>query len=421
MPRLINSEPQLPAALSFGPILRSIDSSQSLQNFTANNSTSVSASQPQVISVRVNTSKWLNPLSSYFMFDMSLTHTLTSKVATLKNGVASCFRSLTILSNGVVIEQIREHHILSRIIALSQASPASTSNWDTGYEVTADRPSAATGANSTTRTYTIQPLSGFLSNMELIPMWAMGELEIRLELNTAAEAMLNITDTGAELTAPDFTISSFKYVAELHDLPGSFNRLVQDVIEEGGLSYKIGTYDTVTYNISAADDHNTTISNNAKSVKSVFAVQRAAAEIGASSTRTEYSFITDNLTSTQLLVGGQHYPLEAMPVGAQSWKELVKSVQREGHYTSTFDIAQDEYRGTATPDIEGGQKFVVGMDLEKFCGGDLVCGTDFSENDISFRTRFDTVPAQTDNRWYVFIYKDAQITILPGFSVLVNS
>ena len=420
MPRLVDSSPQLPPALSFGPVLRSIDSSQSLQNFTANNSTSVSASSPQVISVRINTSKWLNPLSSYFMFDLTLQHTLGTAAGTLKDGVASCFRSLTILSNGVVIEQIREHHILSRIVALSQTSPASTSNWDTGYEATATRAQTAVGgAVTTARSYTIQPLSGFLSNMELIPMWAMGELEIRLELNTGAEALLNITNS-TELTAPDFTISSFKYVAELHDLPGSFNRLVQDVVNEGGLAYKIGTYDTVTYNIQTATENTTTISNNAKSVKSIFAVQRAAAEISADATTTEYSFITDNLQSTQLLVGGQHYPLEAMPVGAQSWKELVKSVQREGHYSSNFDIAQDEYRGTATPGIEGGQKFVVGMDLEKFCGGDLICGTDFSENDISFRTIYSSSPT-TANRWYFFIYKDAQVTILPGYSVLVNS
>lgn len=425
MPRLVNSEPQLPAALSFGPILRSIDSNQSQQLFLANNSTSISASSPSTISVRINSSKWLNPLSSYFQFDLSLSHTLAGAEATFKKGVASCFRSFTLLNNGIPIEQIREYAILSRIIALSQTSPTSVSNWDTGFEETSDRLTTSTTLidskfSSTTQTFIMQPLSGFLSNPELIPLFALGELEIRFELNTAAEAMLNITNS-TELTSPDFTVSNFKYSAELHDLPSSFNRLVQDVISEGGLSYRIGSYDTITYNISTSTEITQVIPNNAKSVKSIWAVQRKAAEIVDNATTTEFSFETDGLESVQLLVGGQNYPLEALPVGAACWKEFTKSWQRAGHYSSHFDISRDEYAGLATATIEGGQKFIVGLDQEKFSGGDLIVGTDFSENDISFRTIYSTAPGAVNNRYYFFIYKDVQVTILPGFNVLVNA
>ena len=419
MVRLINSVAQLPPQLDFQPILRSLDTKQSLQAFNANNSTSVSASAPTSISVRINSNKWANFTESYFQFDVTLQHTLAAKVGGIKKSIGSLFRSVTILNNGTQIEQIRERHVLERIIALSSTSPAATSNWNTGYEATATRQqTAAGGAVTAATTYTMQPLSGFLSSQIAVPLWAMGEIEIRLELNTAAEAMINITDNVA-LTGPDFTISAFKYMCELHELPSSYNQSIQDEIKKGGLPYKLSTYDMLTFNVARNSSESVTIANNAKSVKSIWAVQRAASNL--SQTQEEYSFVLDGLATTQLRVGGDHYPLEELPVGAPAWKELVKSFQRQENYSSHYDITGPEYKSTATPGREGGQKWINGFDQEKFCGGSLVCGTDFSENDIVYQLSYDTVPAVTGNRWYFYIYKDMTLTIVPNGDVVVVS
>ena len=63
----------------------------------------------------------------------------------------------------------------------------------------------------------MQPLSGFLSSTMLVPMWALGDIEIRLEINSGAEALMDIENgsPGLALTDPKFTISAFKYRIEL--------------------------------------------------------------------------------------------------------------------------------------------------------------------------------------------------------------
>ena len=425
MPRLVNTTPQLPGQLEFSPVFRSIDSTQSLQNFSSNNSTAITSTNPSAISVRMNSSKWANFMSSYFQFDVTCSAVgSTGEVAALTQGVASLFRSMTILNNGVVIEQIREYATLSKLIAYSQVSPASTSNWAEGYEATATRlQTAAGGAVTAARRYTMQPLSGFLSSVNPVPLWAMGEIEIRLELSPAAEALFEITSApGTALTLPEFTISNFKYKVELHDLPASYNQIVQRDIQESGLPFKLATYDMLTINIARNSSEEITISNNAKSVKSIWAVQRQASNL--SNTVSEYNFLADGLSTHQLRIGGEHYPLEELDVGAPSWMEMVKSFQREGSYSSHYDITSAQYQGTFVPTIEDANKFIVGYDLEKFCGGgakDLVCGTDFSENDIVWKLTYGTVPAVTGNRWYFYIYKDMTLTIVPGFNVVVNS
>ena len=418
MPRLINSPGTLPQSLDFQPVLRAIDTTQSLQTFNSNNSTSVSASAPSTLSIRMNSTKWYNAKSSYFMFNATNSHTTASKVGTFKNGISSLFKSLTVLNNGVVIEQIREYGVLSRLMQITQVSPAATSNWDIGYEPVADRPPTSSGgAVSTVRSYTMQPLAGFLSSDYLIPLWALGEIEIRLELNSANEGVINLTD-GVELTGADFTISNFKYIVETHDLPASYNRKVQDHINAVGLSYSLQSFDTVTFNANTGTTQDTTISNNAKSVKSVFVAMRASANLNK--TDAEYNFIKDTLDTVQLRIGGLHYPQEEQDTGAQSWKELIKSVQREGHLSSHFDITSDQYAGVMNPTLEEGNKFLIGWDTEKFAGGDLISGTDFSEHDIVLRHSYVGNPVDA-NRYYVFIYKDVLLTIVPNFNVVVSS
>lgn len=418
MPRLINSPGTLPQSLDFQPVLRAIDTTQSLQTFNSNNSTSVSASAPSTLSIRMNSTKWYNAKSSYFMFNATNLHTETGETGTFKNGISSLFKSLTVLNNGVVIEQIREYGVLSRLMQITQVSPAATSNWDIGYEPVAERPTTAVnGTVTTARSYTMQPLAGFLSSDYLIPLWSLGEIEIRLELNSANEGIINpdITNT---LAGADFTISNFKYIVETHDLPASYNRKVQDHINAVGLSYSLQSFDTVTFNANTGTTQDTTISNNAKSVKSVFVALRPATNLN--NTIQEYNFIKDTLDTAQLRIGGLHYPQEEMDTRAQAWKELIKSVAREGHLSSHFDITSDQYAGVFNPTAEKGNTFLIGWDTEKFAGGDLISGTDFSEHDIVLRHSYTGAPTDA-NRYYVFIYKDVLLTIVPNFNVVVSS
>ncbi len=416
MVRLVSGSGQLPSQLDFQVPMRGIDSKQTVQNFTANNSTAVSASNPQTIVVRMNSSKWLNTNSSYFMFDATVTQTTATIVTSLRKGAGCFFKSITILNNGTVIEQIRDHAIIDRLINVSQIEAGSDNNWDQGYEVIANRPSVTGAGTSTSREYTLQPIAGFLSGEMMIPLFALGEVEIRLELNSANEAIYNTTNT-TPVTGGDFTITNFKYVAELHDMPVSFNRLTQDVINTTGLAFQLATFDTLPFTTTTSASETVKLQNNSKSVKSVFAVQRLATNFNNIS---EYDFVLDTLTQHQLKVGGDYYPLIACNVGAQSYKEYLKSIQRQGKTANRIDISSKQYKSGYTVTKEEAHKFIIGYDRELFCGTNLVCGEDWSESDISLELTY--ASTHTDNnRWVCFIYKDLQLTLVPGFNVVVNA
>ena len=418
MPRLVNSEAKLPSQLSFAPLFRSIDSVQSLQVFNANNSSIVTTANPQTITIKINSNKWMNGKSSYLKFGLQIQHSTGGKVGTLMQNVGTVFRRMTTLIGGRVIEIVDDHNVISRIIAESQANPASTSNWGSGYGPVADRlNTAAGGAITAVKNYTMQPLSGLLNSDELVPLWALSELEIRLELNDAFDSMFNSTDS-VNLTSPIVTIVNPAYVCELHDLPMSLNNLTQNHINQVGLTYNMPSFDATQFNIQRPTSLDQTIANNAKSAKTVWFVQRTA--LNRSESKLDYDFIKDGLASFNLKIGGNWYPNEEITTDSWAWEELVKSFQREGHYTSNFNITQDEYNGDATPDAEGGNKAIYGIDLEKFCGSAQICGTDFSENEIVLKLTYGTAPAVADNTWYFFTYRDATLTILPNFNTAYN-
>ena len=422
MVRLISGQGMLPAQLDFQVPLRGIDSKQTLQNFTANNSTSISGSNPQTIVVRMNSSKWLNTGSSYFMFDATVTQTTATIIASPRKGVGCFFKSMTILNNGTVIEQIRDYATLDRLINISQIEAGSDNNWDQGYELIANRNTTTGSGTSTTREYTLQPIAGFLSSEMMIPLFALGEIEIRLEVNSVAEAIFNATDTSTTaITGGDFSISNFKYVAELHDMPVSFNRLTQDVINSTGLAFQLATFDTLPFTSTVSQAQSIKIQNNSKSVKSTFAVQRLAANFSSAQA---YSYVLDNLSHTQLKIGGDYYPLVANKVGAQQYKEYLKAIQRQGKTVNRLDISGTEYKtdiaANAAGAKENSSKCVVGYDRELFCGTNLVCGEDWSESDITFELTYSSAPTDA-NRWLFYVYKDYQLTIVPSFNVVVNA
>jgi hypothetical protein len=225
-------------------------------------------------------------------------------------------------------------------------------------------------------------------------------MEIQFKLNSADEIAYNSTD--ANDLDPEITISNMAYVMELHQLPASYSQTVMQHINQQGLDYMIPSWEIHNFSLTTDQSYEQTIANNSKSVKAVYFMQRASANVNK--VDSDYSFITDSLDSFQLRIGSEFYPLEECHVGAQSWGELVKALQRENNpaVSNQYNITKAEYASG---------KSYFGIDLEKFITSNSVSGTDFSENEITLKLSYSSAPAATGNRVYVYVYRDAKFSI----------
>lgn len=409
MPQLLpEAQVSIPAELAFAPVSRVINSQQKLHVFNASNATSVDTDNPQVLSVKVNSNDWLNPKSSYFRFKQTLAHTTAGKVLTNKNSIASCFKRISILIDGRVVEDIRDYHVIHRMIMDTSLDEGNRSNWGQGYSDTITDRNQQSGSGSSQKEYTLNVLSGILNSDKLIPLFAIPEIEIQVELNSPDEICYNSTDT-TDLT-PTVTVTSFAYVAELHMMPGSYNQLILNAINSSGLDFLVPSFDVHTFSLNTATSYELSVANNSKSVKSFYFFQRAAANIN--DVDADYSFIEDSLETSQLRVGSDFYPLSAMhhSNGAQSFEELAKALQRD-----FFPGAKTEFNITAAQYTTG--KAYYGFDLEKFITANASAGTNFSENEITLDLQFSSAPAATGNRLYCFVHRDAVLRIMSSFNI----
>ena len=365
MPQLLPAAPvTIPSELAFAPVSRIINYQNKLHVFNSSNATSVTTDNPQVLSVKINSNDWLNPKSSYFRFKQKITSSATtSKVATTKNSIASCFKRISVLIDGRVVEDIREYAVIHRMIMDCSVETGNRSNFSQGYSDTiTDRNQVTTTGSEVSNEiqFTLSCLSGILNSDKMLPLFAIPEIEIQVELNSADEIIYDTTDT-TDLV-PTVTISNFAYVADLNTMPGSYNKLVLDAINSVGLEFMVPSFDVHTFSLTTSQSYELSIANNSKSVKAFYFFQRTSVNIN--DVDADYEFIEDSLDTSQLRVGSDMYPLQAQQHagGAQSWEELAKSLTKDVFpgAKSQYNITRAEYTGSAST------KAYYGWDLEKF-------------------------------------------------------
>jgi len=440
MPLSNTATAQVPPELILSTqIDRTLESQQILHTFNAENTGLITTGAPANIEIKINNDMWLNPSSSYFRFDAVMNKTSGGGVIT-KNGIISMFRRIRILLEGHSTETIEDPNVLARILQITgEDEHEKKIGWSQGYSLpvttlsdTTVTPSVATterfyvpAATNTEQTqrFTIHLMTGFFSYAKLLPMMGFPEVTILFELNTYDEATYH---SGANAVDGIIGVRNMQYVAELHQLPGTFNQSVMSQIENGGLEFSMPTFQQRTYNISAGstgEEHE--IRSSVKSVKALYFVQRLADNISNSDVETsdaggDIAFVTDGLDAFQLRVGGQYYPQQFLDVGPESLEELAKSRQRDltPMFKTGYSIEKREYLlAGASSTIIG--KAVYGIDLEKFLSSTLTSGTSFSNQNIVLRTRRST-GAVANTKLYVYIYYDMLVRIKERYKVVVT-
>ena len=443
---------QLPPELVLSSqIDRTLDSVQQLNVFNASNTGAVSTDNPSNIEVKLNSNLWLNPSSSYFKFNVKWTHGKATGTSIIKNGIASLFRRIRIEIDGRNIETLEDYNVLSNFLMITSTEETTqSSNWSQGWSnpvtvlsgtpasvvpiTTVNERLMATGLTTVTKQYTLNLATGFLSYAKLIPLMAFPEITIIFELAPINDSIYS-TETAS---LASLSVENMSYVAELHQLPGSFNQSVMRQVESGGLEFSLPTFDTRTINEVAGNgtaEHE--IVSSVKSVKAIYFMQRLATDLvykqGASFVTDAaggMNYVKDGLTSFQLRVGSHYYPNTECNVEAQAWEELTKSRQRDLTPMSKrgYSIAKHEYITQKGADLTNGAskiigKAVYGFDMEKFLSSELISGTSFANQNIILKlTRGDTTESHSGNstsgtKIYVFIFRDALLRVNGGYQI----
>ena len=419
---------QLPPELVLSTqIDRTLDSVQQLTTFNAGNTAEVSTLNPSNIEIKINSNMWLNPSSSYFRFNATLRRTGGAGGAISANGAASFFKRIRIEVDGRSVETLDDYNTMARFLYYTGSEHNDKqSNWSQGYgqeclDVTSaptegtERLYLASGTNTVTREFTMNIASGLLSYNKLIPLMGFPEITIIFELANVGECYYSAVAS----TIPELVITNMKYVAELHQLPGSFNQQVMRSIENGGLEFSVPSWDTRTINLTAATASEEEIVSSVKSVKAIYFAQRKeiGKAVGASDAVGDINFTQDYLESFQLRIGSHYYPNTECHVGAQAFEELTKSRQRDltPMFKTGYQITLNEYsKEVVGAGVLG--KACYGLDLEKFLSSELISGTSFANQNILLKMSR-TAGQTSGTKLFIFIYRDALLRIGRGFQV----
>lgn len=207
--------------------------------------------------------------------------------------------------------------------------------------------------------YTIQFALGLFNQPKLIPAKFMAsQLAIEITLANASECMIatsaasaattvNIAGIGTPISTCSYQVTNINLIPEILEFDASYDEMFLKGLMNGGVPIKFSTWNNYK-STSASTSVNIQIQERARSVKSIFALQRR--DTGNFGTDGGATFFCTGTTGTagantlqeyQYRIGGRYFP--ASPVqnatdvggsisngGAESWIELSKALNTLG-------------------------------------------------------------------------------------------
>lgn len=200
------------------------------------------------------------------------------------------------------------------------------------------------GASGTypTRRYTVQLGLGLFNQDKLLPVKFMAsQLAIEITLASNVSCLFSPGVTNAAYEVQNVTL-----LPEILEFDAAYDAMFLKGLRDGGVPIKFQTWHNFQFNIQAATSVNVQIQERARSVKSIFAVQRIGPDsMSSDSGATLYSSSLGNtLQQFQFRIGGRYYP--AAPVkcnvdagtgnlsngAGEAYVELAKALHTLGDY-----------------------------------------------------------------------------------------
>ena len=303
---------------------------------------------------------FLDPSSSYFMFD--ITPTITGTVGNLRaflDGGSHCvikqYRCWFDAGNGE-IDNIPEYHKLYNFLmdnvdmghagstmAMAFGGPAYELPGATNhvkYLQCLDMTPGAAGV------YTVSHMPlGLMQSQQFIPMFATGPLNFQFTLEEGKRAF--VLSAGGRARGADwanetitYTITNFRLVAKLIYYSEEDIKRYMQVATASGLELKLTSWMHSSDSAAASGTKNINAAIHAKSLKSLFVLPRdREMATGAAAATNPYLSVRpwQGITNVQLIVNDKSYPNTPMTITAknysQAYMEMKKALAQLGDVT----------------------------------------------------------------------------------------
>lgn len=212
-----------------------------------------------------------------------------------------------------------------------------------GQGVVPNAASAISGyAAGPVRRYQVTLALGVMQQEKLIPTKYMaGQLAIEIELAPAAECIFaTAAGTGA---GPTYKVFNVNLIPEIINFSPAYDEQFLNGLRQGGVPIKFATWHTFQTSTQASRNINFSVHEKGRSVKSLFALQRAAPFTYTSDNGAAINSSNGIMQQYQWRVGGEYYPaspvqLSTTPSGAvsnggvEAYTELTKALNIVGDY-----------------------------------------------------------------------------------------
>lgn len=392
-----------PAGVRFGQLLPLGTKARSYtRRFIPNNGTRFTPTQ-RVIRLELNGPMFLDPRMSFLKFELDF---LATGGEPLGGGIVNANSNVSFSSghnvierlvltgpDGTELERIENYNVLAEMMLDFSVSDDHLRTYGSYTQGVADMDSATglqdyevvscaySDRSITSRTFCLKLISGLLQNKRYLPLLALRGSGLVLEIYLAPFVTAFLSEADASTNPSllvDYRLSNVEYVARCVDFDESFNRTFMDILRsQGELQFHGTTFHNFVYTQAwSTGTHNIPIAERARSLKSLFALQR----ISTSTTNLYHDSLStrERGSCTQYVfnIGGMRYPSTPIQYGIQAYTgaaegliELQKAfgVLTDVQFAGRMDNRDPQKIGVAA--VRGAfdlYKFAIGLDLENY-------------------------------------------------------
>ena len=378
-----------PEAVEYHLLPKGIKAISKARKFTPQNG-SVFTPSSNTTRIPLNSTGFLDGQHSYLSFKVKFLATVTANgnpAASGLDGTAQSFINQIRIegSDGSELERISNYNVLVNALEDLQVGndhQQTISNITEGANGVRTNVSSNSYPHNQERVFNLKLVTAFLNNEKYLPLNFIAGGGIVLEITWAASPAECMYVLDAD--TPNYSISEVAYVGQVIEMNSEFNESFRALLEtSGGIDFHGATYREHTYAYQSSSNARISIpvAERAKSIKSMFLIQRIASDannqfIGSGLAMSRRTI--NNLNSWQTKWGGAVYPASQVNIDpnnpGESLSELVKSITSLGNIQQGSAMNANNYTNNylaGTPDVNVCLGF-IGLDVEAFANASSV-------------------------------------------------
>lgn len=451
----------------------------------------------QYIRLELPAQGYLNPQNTTLEFDVDLLVPTTAvtpaafgtgTVCNFQNNIQSIFRRVRIMYGSTPLEDIQDYHSIQRMLTelsgttqvqgidnnsltngiggvVMGASADGVTNPRhvrrtiiQGFDGTSTTgglwaPNArldysGSGYQNSRRRYQIQLNTGLFIQPKWIPLkWMAGQFAIEIEL-ARPEECIYVASPSSGIPAVTYAVTNVNLIPEILECDAAYDEAFLRGLRDSGVPIKFSTWHTFTFNVGNSGTASLNIQERSRSVKAVFAVQKAPATLAIDSGATLYASgaAGDYMQSYQYRIGGRFFPAAPVVCGeagraisAEAFTELEKALhtlgddrlsintsalnfaaiapQNTDDYAVNFD-KYDQTTGAMVYSTKGtvgniaAPSFVAAINLESSNGMEISGLNAEEQSDIALNVQWSSGTVQSSgNTMTVFTYFDCMLIL----------